>query len=645
MYSKVDAEAICYYLAARDMKAQSSKLWDDFVVYMHEHAGEILHPIQPLGVWMNPEAIGALRNRIPQLLELERELEAFSRIQQSLSDEVDAELETQFIPPQNPHMPEDQVKSKSEALLRRLQRYESNPTMESMRTARAGLPLTLHAKDCRKLFDNSDVCVLVGSTGSGKTTQVPQIILDQYIREGRGAECNIICTQPRRIAATSVARRVAAERGERLGQSIGYHVRFGNNSPQWGGSINYCTTGILLRQLQGGWDRLKGVTHVIVDEVHERSVEIDLLMVLLKRVLEARRRGEDVPPIKVILMSATIDTTLFRLYFGSWFEDGECPYIQIPGSLFPVEKYYLDDVLVMLKQYPGLKDEMFRDENTSKYLKKESEARKYVADVNEDEEGDIRIDWSRTGSAWEEERLSFKEDAADQPDLMIANIIAHLCQKKGDGAVLVFLPGINEIVSLNDMMKSRTFYGVNFSDESQYRIFMLHSSIPTMQQEVFNPLPGGIRKIILSTNIAETSVTIPEVAFVVDSCRHREKRYSQTRRSTALVNTWISSSSARQRAGRAGRVKSGEYYALIHAERFNALPAGDTPEIKRVDLQDVCLDVRTYGMSEPIGDILKQCIEPPSSYAVDSALRALKKLGALDQNESLTPFGHILAQL
>jgi ATP-dependent RNA helicase DHX36 len=646
MYSKADAEAICYYLAAKAMKMQDQRMWDDFVKYLHEHNGEILKPIMPIGVWLNVEAIGALRNRLSRLQELERELEAFSQKQKELSDEVDAERDEPQHFRHRPKLSDAQLKSKSKILLSRLKAYDVNSRLEALRKSRSELPLNHYAEEVKALFDKHDVCVLVGATGSGKTTQVPQLLFDQAIRDGRGAECNIICTQPRRIAATSVARRVAAERDESLKQSVGYHVRFGYNPPEWGGSITYCTTGVLLKQLEQGWSCLNGVTHILVDEVHERDVQIDFLMVLLKRILEARRQGDETAPkCKVILMSATIDTTLFRKYFGSGYDSGECPLIEIPGRMFPVEKFYLDDVLAMLSH---VKRELGEDLITTQYLKKEREARFNVTAALEheaEEEEESGIEWTKTGASWEEEDFSLREDAVNQPDALLAYTIAHLCTKKSDGAVLVFLPGMQEIVSLDKFMRSRTFFGEDFQDQSKYRLFMLHSSIPTMQSEVFNPTPPGVRKIILSTNIAETSVTIPEVTFVVDTCKHREKRYSQLRRSTALICTWVSQSSARQRLGRAGRVKAGEYYALIYPERHAALPVGDQAEIKRSDLQGVCLGVRSYGIKDPIADVLEECIEPPSSLAVVTALKTLQNLRALDDNENLTPLGVVLSQL
>jgi ATP-dependent RNA helicase DHX36 len=632
------------------MKAQDKKLWSDFVVYLHQHNGEVLEPIRPLGVWLNPEVVGALRNRLDRLLKLERELEKYTELQGSLSDQVDAELQTSFTSiKSNPQYSPDQLATKSEDLSARLNKFRSAPNMEKLRNQRAELPLNQYQTAVKDLVDDNKVCVIVGATGSGKTTQLPQLILDQAIDQGLGAECNIICTQPRRIAAMSVAKRVAVERGEELGQSVGYKVRFSNSPPQWGGSITYCTTGMLLRVLDNDWTALKGISHVIVDEVHERDIQIDFLLVLLRRLVEARRRGEDVPNCKIILMSATIDATMFRRYFGAGYDEGQCPLIEIPGRMFPVKPYYLDDILTVLDKYPSAKEGLVKDIVTKKYLDKERIARRdavaALAAEEEEEAEQTGIDWSKTGSAWEEEDIEMKGEENDQPDVLLANIIAHLCQNQGEGAILVFLPGIKEITALYNMMQSVDILGVNFRDPALYQLYMLHSSIPTMQQEVFNPTPPGVRKIILSTNIAETSVTIPEVVYVVDTCKVRVSRYSQLRRSTALVNSWISQSSARQRAGRAGRVRPGEYYALVYPERHAALPMGDMAEIKRSDLQEVCLSVRSFGIMDPIGEVLQECIEPPSSLAVATALQALKTLGALDPDETVTALGCILSEL
>jgi len=646
-----DAEALCSYLAARNMKAIDPKLWKDFIGYYIEHNGEILRPVKPIGVWMNQDTIGALKNRVQRLLEVERQLENFSEVQKSLTDEVRPAFDKSDLPDQG-HLllNHDKMKAKSYDLLQRLLEYEASPRTSTMREIRAALPLNQYAQQLRQLFPN-DVFVLVGATGSGKTTQVPQLILDDAIRKGRGAECNIICTQPRRIAAVSVAKRVADERYEKLGQSVGYHVRFDNHPPTWGGSITYCTTGILLRQLQEGWKALEGVSHVIVDEVHERNIQIDLLLVLLKRVLQDRLRGRPVPPVKIILMSATIDSTLFRKYFGAAFDSGECPLIEIPGRTYPVERFYLDDIQTMLQSYPEMQAQLVTDVPTNGYLAKQRQDRQNLRVLKasgksmvEEEEDTGGIDWSSTGSAWEEEDFDLKDDTSDQPNLLIAATIAHLCKMEGDGAILVFMPGIKEILGLQDTLQEQPVLGVDFKNTTKYKIFMLHSSIPSMQQEVFLKMPG-VRKIILSTNIAETSVTIPEVVFVIDTCKHREKRYSQLRRSTALLATWIAQSNANQRAGRAGRVKPGKYFALVYPERHQSLPPGSTPEIKRSDLQSVCLEIRMFGIQEPIADVLEECIEPPASVATVAAIRSLTNLGALDDQEKITPLGEVLGQL
>lgn len=200
---------------------------------------------------------------------------------------------------------------KSQELHARLQNYLVDPRVERMRTQRASLPVASHASSVLAKIATSSVVVVLAATGSGKTTQVPQLILDDWIMRGDGAKCNIVCTQPRRIAAISVADRVAKERGENIGDSVGYQVRFESKPPKPDGSILFCTTGLFLRRLQsdlannGSHGFLDGVTHVAVDEVHERDVDTDLLLFVLRRLLHERRKAGKAE-IRVILMCVVL---------------------------------------------------------------------------------------------------------------------------------------------------------------------------------------------------------------------------------------------------------------------------------------------------------------------------------------------------
>lgn len=199
------------------------------------------------------------------------------------------------------------IARKSEELLARLQNYQTDPRVEKMRTQRESLPVASHASSVLAKIATSSVVVVLAATGSGKTTQVPQLILDDWIMRGDGGKCNIVCTQPRRIAAISVAERVAKERGEQIGDSVGYQVRFESKPPKQDGSILFCTTGLFLRRLQSDLNNegregfLDGVTHVAVDEVHERDVDTDLLLFVLRMLLHQRRRAGKAE-IRVILM-------------------------------------------------------------------------------------------------------------------------------------------------------------------------------------------------------------------------------------------------------------------------------------------------------------------------------------------------------
>lgn len=218
-------------------------------------------------------------------------------------------------------MPEVIIKSRSKELQQQLGKSEG--VVDKISASRNELPMVQHGESVLQLIKENQYSIVVGATGSGKTTQVPQILLEDYIRRGNGTNCNIICTQPRQIAAISVASRVAEERRESLKETVGYQVRFDAQVAESPGSINYCTTGIFLKQLQSGADDVfSALSHIIVDEVHERDMDIDFLLILLKQITATRIRNNKTTP-HIVLMSATLDVQRFGDYFATQLEDGK----------------------------------------------------------------------------------------------------------------------------------------------------------------------------------------------------------------------------------------------------------------------------------------------------------------------------------
>jgi small subunit ribosomal protein S24e len=463
---------------------------------------------------------------------------------------------------------------KSQYLQDKLQKYRTQPEHKRMRDSRQALPVTSRAQSILDQIDANDVTIIMAATGSGKTTQIPQIILDSYIDKGQGSKCNILCTQPRRLAATSVAERIADERGDRLGGEVGYQVRFDTKLPQPNGSITFCTTGIFLKRMQSSLGVganptsvgvMDQITHIVVDEVHERDIDTDLSLVVLKRLL-ADRKARGIP-LKVILMSATIDPTLFQNYFKN--DAGiPAPVAEVPGRTFPVEKHWLNETVAELRRNPTA-SWVFNDRNVADYLARELTPNPEL--FGPDTGMDLEI-----------------------PYPLVALYIAHVLKQSDDGHVLVFLPGWDEIRKVAAiMMEGRNLLDVNFQDESKYSIHYLHSTIPAAEQrQVFTPPPKGVRRIILATNIAETSITIPDVVYVVDAGRVKEIRYDPERHMSSLVSAWVGSSNLNQRAGRAGRHREGLYYGLVSHNRYNSLNTHQTVEMKRSDLSNVVMHVK-----------------------------------------------------
>ncbi|XP_073697034.1 3'-5' RNA helicase YTHDC2-like isoform X1 [Garra rufa] len=643
------------------------------------------------------------------------------------------------------------------------------------------LPVYERQEEIIKTIRENQVVLVLGETGSGKTTQIPQFLLDDCCRNA--IPCRIFCTQPRRLATIAVAERVASERGEKIGQTIGYQIRLESRvSPKT--LLTFCTSGVLLRTMMSGDKALSTVTHVIVDEVHERDGLTDFLLTKMKELVQKT------PSLKLILSSAALDVNLFVRYFGA------CPVIHIKGSPYEVKQLFLEDILrttgytnkdMMKYKKEAQKEERQQTsltewcdahqdvlqpepqrEKTSTCVLQENDllddggdsifsqmSEKDVATLepwllkemdacissiflNQDADAFVQLfnlilnenisvdyshsetsatplmvaagrgflsqmeqllsmganvnvkasngwtalDWARHFSQteavdlleshiWcaeageldesslvqtassemnpEDQELlkayhhSFDDEKVDLD--LILHLLFNICQSSDEGAVLIFLPGYDEIVSLRDRI---LFDDKRFTDHQQrFQVFILHSSMQTSdQKKVLRNTPKGVRKIILSTNIAETSITVNDVVFVIDSGKVKEKAYDALNNVTMLKMVWISKASALQRKGRAGRCRPGMCFHLFSRLRFNNMLEHQIPQLLRMPLQELCLHTKLLApISCPIAEFLSKAPEPPHVHTVKHAVQMLKTIDAMDPWENLTELGYHLADL
>ncbi|GAB6031855.1 ATP-dependent DNA/RNA helicase dhx36 [Chamberlinius hualienensis] len=494
-------------------------------------------------------------------------------------------------------------------------------TFREMQSFRQSLPAYAKCQEILDALNRNQAIVISGETGCGKTTQVPQFILDSFIQSGNGTMCNIICTQPRRISAISVAERVAEERSEVCGEGqVGYHIRLENKRPHSDGSIVYCTTGIVLKYLESD-PTLSFASHVILDEVHERDLHTDFLMIILKDLL-ARRSD-----LKVVIMSATLNAHQFSKYFGN------CPMLSIPGFTFPVTEYYLEDVLQMTKYRPP-----FKDQNFLRQRRNRKNVNKMQEEYENSKETFLRCLSEKYLTTTINCLRNMDEEAIDY-DLM-KELIKYIDFKQPAGAILVFLPGWEQISKLNSALTSDSFYR-----SSRHLIIPLHSMMPTIsQRSIFDKPPSGVRKIVLATNIAETSITINDVVYVIDCGKIKMSNFDSNKVISTLNPEWVSLANARQRRGRAGRVQSGICFHLYTKLRESLLESYQPPELLRTRLEELCLHIKILKLGNIIPFISK-AMDPPSLRAMEISIQLLTKLNALDSEENLTPLGYNLAQL
>lgn len=441
--------------------------------------------------------------------------------------------------------------------------------------------------------------MISGETGCGKSTQVPQFILDQYFARlaahSNFSGCKniepvqILCTQPRRLTAIAIAERVSNERCERVGNVIGYQIRL-ENKISAATRLTFCTTGLLLRRLQSD-PMLEGISHIIVDEVHERSEESDFLLLILKELLEKRSN------LRVILMSATLNAAIFSDYFHG------TPVLDIPGRTFAVEQFFLEDILERTK---------YVMEQDSKYTRKLSKEEYQQLEDNLEE---VLIGQCDPPVKMRDERLSLIEMYARYRDYsrtvcktlwqiepmkinpeLIETVLRYIVGGASDwpqkGTILVFLPGLGEIQTVHETLCDSSVFSVQ---ANRFIIVPLHSTLTNEEQAlVFKKAPAGKRKIVLTTNIAETSITIDDCVFVIDCGQMKEKRFDSNRNMESLDLTWVSRANAMQRKGRAGRVMPGICVHLYTRHRFAHHFLGQpVPEIQRVPLDQLLLRIKT----------------------------------------------------
>ncbi|CAN1772466.1 DExH-box ATP-dependent RNA helicase DExH1 [Linum perenne] len=472
-------------------------------------------------------------------------------------------------------------------LKRKQDELRASNGVKEIQSFREKLPAFKAKAEFLKAVTENQVLVISGETGCGKTTQLPQYILEEEISALRGGTCSIICTQPRRISAISVAARVSSERGETLGESVGYQIRLESKRSALT-RLLFCTTGVLLRQLVQD-PNLNGITHLLVDEIHERGMNEDFLLIILRDLLPRR------PDLRLILMSATINADLFSKYFGN------APTIHIPGFTFPVAEFFLEDLLEKSRYRIQPESENMQGNSRRTKRRRDQDSKKDpLTELFED----IDID-SHYKNYSPSTRLSLEAWTGSQLDLgLVEANIEYICRSEGNGAILVFLTGWDEISKLLERIKGNRLLG----DQSKYLVLPLHGSMPTInQREIFDQPPPNKRKIVLATNIAESSITIDDVVYVIDCGKAKETSYDALNKLACLLPNWISKASAHQRRGRAGRVQAGVCYRLYPKVIHDAMLQYQLPEILRTPLQELCLHVKSLQLGA-IGSFLENII-------------------------------------
>lgn len=404
-----------------------------------------------------------------------------------------------------------------------------------------------------------------------------------------------------------------------MGNSIGYQIRLEKTSPRSVASILFCTTGVLLKFMEAS-SALREYSHIIIDEIHERNAITDVCLALIKQIIEHRKT------LKVVLMSATLNEQKFAEYFN------DCPIVRVEGVTYPVKELFLEDIL----EETGF-------DGFSKASKKEPvwcQFKYKHQRQNETNRFDVIVGNyanSLRGQYTQKTINILKNPETEKIDLkFIQHLIQHICNQKPDGAILVILPGFTLISQLHENLQK------DFP-ASKFVIYPLHSMLTgNDQRNIFNRPPEGVRKIIVSTPLSETSITIEDVVYVINAGKMRRPYFDFDKGATIFEDEWITKANEIQRKGRSGRVQEGICYHLYSRGRSASLEPFERPEILRIRLEENILSLKVLCIQD-VKWFLSTMIDVPDASVIESSIDCLQRLGTLTEKEELTPLGLHLA--
>lgn len=496
---------------------------------------------------------------------------------------------------------------------------------------RKKLPIFAHADEIRAHLRRTDVMLLVGETGSGKSTQVPQFLIDEdwcrpksvkvpssHNKQATAVGGCIAITQPRRVAAVSLARRVAEEVGCPLGSAspaskVGYAVRFDTSvSPST--RIKFMTDGMLLQEmLSDPW--LTKYSVVVVDEVHERGINVDLLLGFLRNIATGSKEGRGGVPLKIVVMSATADMESLMSFFTEGFTQASASNVQ--------------------------RDFTKEDDNTKARNQKAGTLKSSKTGKENQMKSDQVSVCHIKGRQFSVTTIYSPAPVPDFVDAALKTIFQIHYKEPLPGDILVFLTGQETVENLEYLVND---YASTMDEELPKVLAVpLFAALPQVaQQRVFLPTPPRTRKVILATNIAETSVTVPGVRYVIDCGKAKTKQFRTRLGLDSLLVKPISKSAAIQRKGRAGREAPGQCYRLYPEKEYLALPETNTPEILRCDVSQAILTMKARRVDDIVGFPF---LTPPPRDAIEKALLQLFNINALDETGKISPIGSRIAKL